>query len=248
MFQRIVYDMEYEIVQGDRIIDKYISRRILIFGISIVSRADSHFEFSLTTDLVQSGLSRKRSELALRDNKGAEGKTIKCKVDKQWKIESIDDSDGLAKAFPTIDLTELVQTTVCTAVVALPAKKVRRTDRWEVETSNSLNNGTLSMKGKVKSVSLAETFCRIQFDAEWRWKKSGNVTASGFDEIKGDDGLRTVWYDSKRGRVSKIEDEYTQRGDYSSDDQRGGEKRTAVIKTVIVSEFSDQSPIEKARK
>lgn len=149
---------------------------------------------------------------------GLPGKTLTFTLDADHKVTKVDGVDGVLKAAAGGGLNgmfqgeEGIKHMLDDPLRAVPGKVLGKGDTWTAERTQSLGDGismTRTDKGTVSGNEGGLTKLDVESDHTMEW--TGNAPISL--KLKGEKGKRTVLFDPKAGRVTKVTDAYTMSGD-----------------------------------
>jgi hypothetical protein len=193
---------------------------------------------------------------SIKDGEAPNGGNLKQVEDKEAAglivILNLDSSHQITRAYVDAEQVKVAQSRMIDERVryrigglirSIPGKTLSKGEKWTAETAFAQFYGTESetYRGTVDGITDGVAKLAVEVDRAWNKNEADKAKAEAafaYDSLAGTNGERTVWFDTKTGRVKAVEDSYTTTGEM----KRGGPGLQVVQKIKVKTTVSDQPP------
>jgi hypothetical protein len=216
------------------------------FKIAVVSTGEQGTMILVTFESIRNGADENGGRVVLQEDKSVSGQSVILDLNAKQQITKVyvEVEKTVPTRIPTI--AEIVRYRIGAVIQAVPGKQLGKGEKWTNEWETPQNYGTVKLKtrGVVDGITDGIAKLAVEVDREWTKNAAEKAKADAqfaYDSVKGENGQRTIWFDTKAGRVQKLEESYTLTGEF----QRGGAELQLTQQIKVTTTVSGTPPKDK---
>jgi hypothetical protein len=195
-----------------KVVDTASRTEVFTFKLEVVTTSEKGTAFKLTYGTSRSGHAAARNNIKLEDRKELDGQSFTFFLHPDYKVTKIRGNEDLWAKAASSQPEGTSKGLAADLFSTIPGKQLRVGAEWTAEMGHPMSGGYMELTARSTVDGVADGVVKLTATTDHAWDCRGAKGDGSFDELRGENGTRTTWFDQKTGRVTKVEGEYTTTG------------------------------------